>query len=101
MKKYGLIVILILATGCGGFFEDLFKSVVITSPDDGSAVRFNTISVSVRWSDPDIESISCEGQQYIVRSGDTSHTFYSISLLPPGTRSLSAPRALGFFSATA
>ena len=68
MKKYGLIVILILATGCGGFFEDLFKSVVITSPDDGSAVRFNTISVSVRWSDPDIESISCEGQQYIVRN---------------------------------
>jgi hypothetical protein len=84
MKKFGLIIVVaflsVLAASCNGFFEDLFKNIVITSPQDGTAVRYDTISVSVSWSDPDIESISCSGQVYQVVGSEQSHTFYNISL---------------------
>jgi hypothetical protein len=70
MKKFGFVIIVallsLLAAGCNGFFDDLFKGVVIIFPEDNTVVRFDTIFVSVRWSDPDIESISCDGQVYQV-----------------------------------
>jgi len=102
MKKIGFIIIVtflsISAVGCNWFLEDLFKSVIITSPEDNTAVRFGTTSVSVRWSDPDIESISCSGQVYHVVGSEESHTFYNISLLPGwNTISISASGSGIFF----
>lgn len=102
MKKVSLLIIVILlsvlAWGCNGFLEGFFKIIIITSPEDNTAVRFGTISVSVRWSDPDIESISCSGQVYHVVGSEESHTFYNISLLPGwNTISVSASGS-GIFS---
>ena len=58
----------------------LLKNIRITSPEDGSVSPYDTIYVSVSWSDPEIRTITCKFQTYNVKGGETSHTFYDIKL---------------------
>ena len=75
-----LFLCLALTTGCSDILDILLKNIRITSPEDGSASRYDTISVSVSWSDPEIRTISCDLQTYNLKGGETSHTFHDIRL---------------------
>jgi hypothetical protein len=75
-----MLLCLALTAGCSDFLDILLKTIRITSPEDGVVSRYDQISISVSWSDPEISTISCQSYFYNVKGGETSHTFYSISL---------------------
>jgi hypothetical protein len=77
-----MVMTLVINAGCSDIFEMFFNDVRITSPRDSAVVRYDTISVSVSWSDSAIRSVSCGLYWYDVKYGETSHTFTNISLFP-------------------
>ncbi|UCB45437.1 MAG: hypothetical protein JSV25_14700 [Spirochaetota bacterium] len=75
-----LLFCLVSIIACSDILDILLKNIWITSPEDGEAWRYDNISVSVSWSDPEIRTITCEFQTYNVKGGEKSHTFYDIRL---------------------